>query len=134
MVPEIWSATDSFVILGHFFPFYHPNNRKNQNFEKKRKKREKKHTLHKCTKIIIICNTVPKIWRLTDVIFIFHFGLFFALLPLPPNSPKNKNEKELRDIILCICIKNYDPMIYGSWDRVCDGRMDRQTDGRKSDI
>ena len=32
-------------------------------------------------KIMIICYTVPEIWRVTDVIFIFHFGLFFALLP-----------------------------------------------------
>ena len=120
-----------FCHFGPYFSFYHPNNRKNQNFEKKEKREKKKRILHKCTKIIIICYTVPKIWRLTDVIFIFHFGLFFALLSLPPNSPKNKNEKALRDIILCICIKNYDHMICGSWDRVCDGRMDRQMDGRK---
>ena len=30
-------------------------------------------------KIIIICY-VPQIWRVTNVIFIFHFGLFLALL------------------------------------------------------
>ena len=32
-------------------------------------------------KIMIICYTVPEIWHMTDVIVIFHFGLFFALLP-----------------------------------------------------
>ena len=32
-------------------------------------------------KIMIICYTVPEIWRITDLIVIFHFGLFFALLP-----------------------------------------------------
>ena len=32
-------------------------------------------------KIMIICYTVPEIWCMTDVIVIFHFGLFFALLP-----------------------------------------------------
>ena len=32
-------------------------------------------------KIMIICYTVPEIWCVTDVIVIFHFGLFFALLP-----------------------------------------------------
>ena len=32
-------------------------------------------------KIMIICYTVPEIWHVTDVIVIFHFGLFFALLP-----------------------------------------------------
>ena len=32
-------------------------------------------------KIMIICYTVPEIWCMTDVIVIFHFGLFFPLLP-----------------------------------------------------
>ena len=32
-------------------------------------------------KIMIICYIVPEIWCLTDVIVIFHFGLFFTLLP-----------------------------------------------------
>ena len=32
-------------------------------------------------KIVNIGYTVPEIWRMTDVI-IFHFMLFFALLPL----------------------------------------------------
>ena len=32
-------------------------------------------------KIMIIWYTVPEIWHMTDVIVIFHFGLFFALLP-----------------------------------------------------
>ena len=31
-------------------------------------------------KIMIICYTVPEIWHVMDVIVIFHFGLFFALL------------------------------------------------------
>ena len=39
-------------------------------------------------KIMIICYTVPEIWCMTDVIVIFHFGLFFALNPPPhPHSP-----------------------------------------------
>ena len=39
MVPEIPSATDKlfFVILDQFLLFYHPNNPKNQNFEKMKK-------------------------------------------------------------------------------------------------
>ena len=32
-------------------------------------------------KIMIICYTVPEIWHKTYVIVIFHFGLYFALLP-----------------------------------------------------
>ena len=39
--------------------------------------------------IMIIWYAVPETWRVTDVIVIFLFGLFFALLP--PNSPKNQN-------------------------------------------
>ena len=42
-------------------------------------------------KIIIICYTVPEIWHVTDVI-IFHFGLFFNLLPA--NSPNKKNSQK----------------------------------------
>ena len=33
-VPEIQSETEFFDILGHFLPFYPPNNLENQNFEK----------------------------------------------------------------------------------------------------
>ena len=50
------------------------------------KKNEKKHmeisSLYTSVpKIMIICYTVPEMWHMTDVIAIFHFGLFFALLP-----------------------------------------------------
>ena len=34
-------------------------------------------------------------------------------------------------IILHMCTKNYDQMMYGSWDMVRDRQTDRQTDGRK---
>ena len=37
-------------------------------------------------KIMTICYTVAVIWCMTDVIFIFHFGLFLA--PLPFTQPK----------------------------------------------
>ena len=43
---------------------------------------------------MIICYTVPEISCMTDVIVIFDFGLFFALLP--PNSPKNINFKKMK--------------------------------------
>ena len=48
-----------------------------------------------CTSVpknMIICYTVPEIQRVTDVIFIFHFGLFFVLYP--SNNPKNQNLKK----------------------------------------
>ena len=37
---------------------------------------------------MIICYIVPEIWCMIDVIVVSHFGLFFALYPPPPNSPK----------------------------------------------
>ena len=59
---------------------------------------------------MIICYTVPEIWHVTDVIVLFHFGLFFVLLN---NSPKNENFTKLKKmpediIILHTCTKNYD--------------------------
>ena len=47
-------------------------------------------------KFMIICYNIPKIWHLTDVI-IFHFGLFFALLP--PNSLKNEHLKQIKETL-----------------------------------
>ena len=67
--------------------------------------------------------TVPEIWPMTDVT-IFHFGLFFALLP--HNSPKHKKFKKMKKtpgdiIILYNCTKNNDHMLYCSWDMAHDG-------------
>ena len=84
-VPEIWHVTDVIVIFhfGLFFAVSPPSFPKKWTF----KKNEKKNSLEIssfCTsvpKIMIICYTVPEIWCVTDVIVIFHFGLFFALLP-----------------------------------------------------
>ena len=45
-------------------------------------------------KILIICYTVPEIWRVTDVICIFHFGLFLPFYL--PNSPKKQNLKKMK--------------------------------------
>ena len=87
---------------------------------------------------------VPEIWCVTDVIVISHFGLFFT--PLYPTSPKNQNFEKMKKmpgdiIILHMCTKNYDHMMYGSWDMLRDGRTERRKDGRidgrtdgKSDI
>ena len=72
--------TEFFVTLHNFLPFYPTNNPKNQKFLKM-----KKHlaisSFYTIAPKIQICYTVPEIWCMTDVIFIFHFGLFFALLP-----------------------------------------------------
>ena len=52
-VPEIWSETEFFVILGYFLPFYTPtlNRPKNKNFKKmKKEKKPADIILQKCTK------------------------------------------------------------------------------------
>ena len=80
-------------------------------------------SFHICApKIMIRWCTVPETWCMTDVIVVSHFGL--ALLP--PNSPKNENFEKMKKIpgdiiILHMCTKNYDHLMYGSWDMVRDG-------------
>ena len=50
-------------------------------------------------KIMIISYTVHEIWHVTNVIVIFHFGLFFALLPppLPLTDPKIQNFNKIKN-------------------------------------
>ena len=60
---------------------------------------------------------------MTDVI-IFHFGPFFAPF-FSRNNPKNQNFEKIKKkpgdiIILHMCTKNYDQMIYGSWEILRD--------------
>ena len=59
---------------------------------------------------MIIRYVVPETWRVTDVIFIFHFGLFFALLP--PFQPKKMKKTPGDIIILHNCTRNHDHMPY----------------------
>ena len=79
-------------ILCHFdsFLLFHPtNNPKKQNLKKMKRHLETSPFYTSVPKIMIICYNVPEIWHLRNVITIFHFGPFFALLH--PNSPKNQN-------------------------------------------
>ena len=116
----MWQIQLLFLILGYFLSLYSPNSLKNQNFEKMKKLREMSLFYICVPKMMIRWCTVPEICCMMNVI-IFHFGPFFALLP--PNSPKNQNLKKMKkapgDItILHMCNKNYDQMMYGSWDMV----------------
>ena len=119
MVPEMSSTIDTiFCHLGQFFAHLPPENLKNQNFEKILKNPLEILSFYTSVpKIMIIWYTVPEIWCMTNVIVIFNVGLFFALLP--PNSPKNQDIT-----ILHMCTKNYDQMMYGFWEMVCNRRMD----------
>ena len=79
--PEIWCVPDVIVIFHFelFLTFHLPNSPKNENI-KKWKKHLEISLYPTVPKIMIIDYTAPEIWCMTDVIVIFHFGLFFALL------------------------------------------------------
>ena len=75
----VWQ-TEVFVILGHFCTFT-PLKPEKLKFSKKWKKHLEISSFYiSVPKIMIICYAVPKIWLVTDVIYVFHFSLFFALL------------------------------------------------------
>ena len=61
-------------------------------FQKNEKKPGDIIILLKCTKIMMIGYTIPEIWRVTDVIVIFHYGLFLPFYSF--NSPKTKISKK----------------------------------------
>ena len=92
-----------FDILGHFLHFYPTSNPKNQTFEKTNKKTLEVSSF--CTSVpkkMIIFNTVPEIWCVTNVIsFFFHFRIFFCLFtPITvPKIKKFKNWKKLLEIL-----------------------------------
>ena len=72
------------IVISHFgllFALFTPVKPKKSKFLKKRKRWLEISPFYKCVpKLMIRSCTVPKIWCMTDVIVIFHFGLFFALL------------------------------------------------------
>ena len=100
MVPEIRNATDRTFLSSRaiFCPFTSLIASKIQ-ISKKKKKEKKENSLvissfyTSVPKFMIIGYTVSEIWHVTDVI-IFHFGLYFSLLP--PNSPKNEKFKTMK--------------------------------------
>ena len=54
---------------------------------------------------MIICYTVPEIWHMTDVIFVFHFGLFLPFYAPTAQKIKIKKKKygKLPGDIMIIC-------------------------------
>ena len=75
-------------------------------------------------------------WQVLLLFFILGYFLPFY----PPHSPRNqikkKNEKIMPgDINLHLCTKNYDHMMYGSWDMLHKRQLDwGRINGWKSDI
>ena len=104
-----------FVILDCFLPFNPPNSPKNQNFEKLKKNLEILSFYTRVPKIMIICYTVPEIWRMSFFFFFFPFWAIFCPFTLP-NSPKNQNFKKMKKIpgdtiIFQWCNNNHDHAI-----------------------
>ena len=133
MTYGVWQMS-LFFILGHFLPIYLPNSPKIQNLKKKWKKHQEISFYTSVPKIMIICYAVPEIWHMTDVTVIFHFGLFFALLP--SNSWKNqifkKNEKNtwgshhFAHVYQKLCLDDVQFLRYGT--QQIDGQTDRKSD------
>ena len=89
MVPEIWSMTDRhFPHFGLIFALLLPPPPPPLSNKKWKQRVEISSFYTSIPEIVIIGVTVPEIWYVTHLIVIFHFGLFFALLPtLQPPLP-----------------------------------------------
>ena len=88
-VTKTWQATGVIIIIYSFWTIFcpftlpTPNSPKNQNKKKMKIKRLEIPSFYTSVpKIIIIRYTIPEIKRGADGTVIFHFGLFFSLLPL----------------------------------------------------
>ena len=123
--------------LGHFCTFTPPTTQKIKILKKWKTHIEISSFYKLVPKIMIICYTIPEIWCITDVISIFHFGLF--LLFYTPNSLKNQNFKKMKKnniwryhhftYVYQKLWSNYVRFLrYGAWRT--DGQMDRCTYGR----
>ena len=128
-VPEIWSGTIFFVILGHLLPFYplSPNNPENHNFEKMKKAFGDVIILNLCnkkTRSYDVC--LLRYEGLPDIIFC-HFRPFFAFLPnyWPQQLKFGKKLKKHLDILpfyTCVplikIIRCMVPEIWSSTDKI----------------
>ena len=112
-----------FVILGHFFPFPHPDNPENQNFKLKKTPPDII-ILHICT--INDYHLMYGCWNMERNRQNFcHSGTFFALFP--PQDKGNQNFGKMNTapediIILPMCIINDNHMMCHSWDMEHDGQ------------
>ena len=85
--------------------------------------------IHKCNKNH---NHMPhSSWDMTRGGCNFYFSWWAIFLPFyPPKTQKIKifkNWKKLLEISFCMCTKNYDHMMYDSWDMLRDGQTDGES-------
>ena len=91
-VPEIWrTRCNYFPFWTIFCLFTPPNSPKNDHFKKNKKNPLEISSLYTIVlKFTIIGCIVPEIWRVTDVIANFHFGLLLHFYPAPPSLTAQK--------------------------------------------
>ena len=68
---------------GILLPFFSLTKQKTKTLKNEKKSLEILLFYTSAPKIMTICYTVPEIWRVTDVISIFHFGAIFCPFTLP---------------------------------------------------
>ena len=125
--PEIGRIADVIVIF-HFFAFYSLTAQKIKIWKKRKTHQEVSWFYKSVPKIMIIRYNYSEIWCVTDVIVIFHFGLFFAM------KKKRKSARRYHHFThgyQKLWSNNLPFLRYGVWQT--DGQMDGQMDGR-SDI
>ena len=133
MVPDIWSTTERIFLSfwTTFCPFTPLTTQKIEILKKWKNRLEISSFYTSVPKIMIIFYTVPEIWHVTDLICFSFWAIllpFYPPSPPLPNSPKNQNFQKMKKtsgdiIILHMCTKNYDQIMYISWNMVYDERM-----------
>ena len=116
----VWQ-TQFFLSLNYFLLFYSPNNPKNHNFDKMKKTTRDIIILYKCTinENHDVCFLRYEAWQT----LLSFWAIFCPFTPL--TTPKNQNFEKIKKnpgdiIILNKSNKNYDHMLYRSWDTVHD--------------
>ena len=120
-----WRMYLLFFILGYFLPFYSHNSPKNQNFKTMKNAPGDIIILHKCTKnynhmtycswdmVCDRCNCYLIFWAI-----FWPFSLITAWKIKISKKWKKENPGDV--IILHKCTKNFDHMVYCSWDIMHD--------------
>ena len=123
------------TILDHFLPF-HPANKPKKIFFWKNEKNYSEDIiiLNKCTKShdhMLQC-----FWHTTCDRCVFHFSFWAKNKKfLKFKKKKKKKKKKPEDIIILhLCTKNYDHMMYGSWDMVQNGLTDRRKNRQREKV
>ena len=124
-----WDKQKIFVILGDFLLFYFTNDPEKQNFEKTLK-RPNMNILHTCT--LNDNHLMDGSWGMgcggQNFLSFWTIFCFFAQLTTQKLKLKKKMKTTVGDIIILLhmCSKSYNYMIYSSWDIVRSRRTDRR--------